>query len=77
MQPTTIKELKKMKIIIDRFEGKFAVVELPNGKMIDMPKELVPPQAKEGAILEIIYNAVETNNRDTEIRNKMNKLFND
>ena len=36
-----------MKLIIDRFEGDFAVVELPNGKMIDCPKALLPDDAKE------------------------------
>lgn len=66
-----------MQVIIDRYEGNFAVVQMPDGKMIDMPKELIPPHAKEGAILEIIYNDVKTKNRETEIINKMNKLFDD
>ena len=40
-----------MKLIIDRFEGDFAVVELPNGQMIDCPKVLLPDNAKEGMLM--------------------------
>lgn len=42
-----------MNIIIDRFEGNFAVVELEDKRMINMPRELVPEEAKEGDILVI------------------------
>lgn len=49
-----------LKIIIDRFEGEFAVVELEDKSFIDMPIELVPEGAKEGDILEIQINHEET-----------------
>jgi hypothetical protein len=31
-----------MQCIIDRFEGEFAVVELPDRTMVNMPRILVP-----------------------------------
>ncbi|NLY45741.1 MAG: DUF3006 domain-containing protein [Tissierella sp.] len=49
-----------MRIIIDRFEGEFAVVELEDKSFIDMPIELVPEGAKEGDIVEIQINHEET-----------------
>lgn len=49
-----------LRIIIDRFEGEFAVVELEDKSFIDMPIELVPEGAKEGDIVEIQINHEET-----------------
>ncbi|MDR7869748.1 MAG: DUF3006 domain-containing protein [Tissierellaceae bacterium] len=49
-----------MKIIIDRFEGDFAVVELDDKGLINMPIELVPEGAKEGDVIEIQINHEET-----------------
>lgn len=36
-----------MRVVIDRFEGEFAVVELDEGSFADMPRSLLP-NAKEG-----------------------------
>lgn len=49
-----------MRIIIDRFEGDFAVVELEDKSFVDMPLKLIPEGAKEGDILEIEINREET-----------------
>lgn len=49
-----------LKIIIDRFEGDFAVVELDDKGLINMPIELVPEGAKEGDVIEIQINHEET-----------------
>lgn len=38
---------------IDRFEGNFAVIELANGKMMDVPRNALPKNAKEGAWLDL------------------------
>ena len=37
-----------MKVIIDRFEGGFALVELEDRTIIDMPIELIPEGARKG-----------------------------
>lgn len=64
-----------MKVTIDRFQGDFAVVELPNGKMIDIPKALVPREAKEGDVLSIEIDKDETKRRKKEIESLMDDLF--
>lgn len=64
-----------MNIIIDRFEGEFAVVELPDKKMINMPKALLPKGAKEGDVLSIRIDKDETKRRKRETEVLMNDLF--
>ena len=66
-----------MKLIIDRFEGDFAVIELPDGKMIDCPKALLPDDAKEGSILNITVDETATNDKLKKVTDRMNKLFKD
>lgn len=41
-----------MKVIIDRFEGDFAIVELTEGGFADLPKVFIP-EAAEGDIVNI------------------------
>ena len=62
-----------MEVIIDRFEGDFAVVELSTREMIDLSKKLVPANAVEGDVLEIKVNKKETEYR----RQKIEKLCED
>ena len=49
-----------MYAVIDRFEGKFAVVELPDGGFANLPRALVPADADEGSVLRIETDAAET-----------------
>ncbi|MCL2157351.1 MAG: DUF3006 domain-containing protein [Methanobrevibacter sp.] len=62
-----------MQVIIDRFEGDFAVVELPNKDMIDVPKVLFP-DAKQGDVIDILINHKETDKRKKRINDLFNKL---
>jgi len=39
-----------MRIVIDRFEGDYAVLDV-DGEMVDFPRRAVPADAKEGTIL--------------------------
>ncbi|MDP4118615.1 MAG: DUF3006 domain-containing protein [Bacillota bacterium] len=64
-----------MKIIIDRFEGDFAVVEISAGDFANMPKTLVPSGTKEGDVLSIEIDKGETERRKKEIDDLMNNLF--
>lgn len=66
-----------MKIIIDRFEDNIAVVELPNGIMINCPKELIPDNAKEGSILTVAVDENETHQKLQKNTERMNRLFKD
>ncbi len=64
-----------MDVIIDRFEGGFAVVELPDGGMCDMPLPLVPKDAKEGSVITIGVNREETEIRTKNAENRLKGLF--
>ena len=66
-----------MKLIIDRFEGDFAVIELPDGRMIDCPKALLPDNAKEGNILSITVEETATHDKLKKVTERMQKLFKD
>jgi len=64
-----------MKVIIDRFEGNFAVVELPDKTTVNMPKKIIPEEAKEGDVLCIEIDKAETSNRKERIEKLMNQLW--
>ncbi len=64
-----------MKIIIDRFEGDFAIAELQNKKIVNIPKAIIPPEAVEGDVISIEINREETEERKREIKNLMNDLW--
>ena len=66
-----------MRIIVDRFEGNIAVVELENGQMINCPKTLLPPNAKEGSIINITVDENATSEKLQRVTERMNKLFKD
>lgn len=70
---------KNIKMIIDRFEGNFAVVELPDKTMINVPRHLIPKGAKEGSVLanEFKLDEVETQKRTDNISKLMLNLFED
>ena len=71
-----------MRGVIDRFEGNFAVVELDNRSIINIDKEAIPCDAKEGDVLDIlkdsiIINKTETLKRKEEIETLVKGLWED
>ena len=64
-----------MKIIIDRFEGEYAVVELPNRRMVDLPLIIVPAGAREGDTLDISVDEDETERRRKRIEQLTEDLW--
>ncbi len=62
-----------MRFTIDRFEGDFAVVELDNGDMIDVPKCFIPKGAKTGDVIKVEIYKEGTKGR----KRKINELAND
>lgn len=64
-----------MNIIIDRFEGNIAVVELPDGKMVECSRELLPKNAKEGSIINITVDEEATKRKLQKNTERMNRLF--
>ena len=64
-----------MKIIIDRFEGAFAVVETEDKQMINLSQKLIPTDAKEGTVLSILIDQEETIARSKEVSKLLDQLF--
>lgn len=65
-----------MRVILDRYEGDYAIVELENGKFVNMPRVLAM-NAEEGDIIEIRILEKETNERKAYIQNLADQLFED
>jgi len=51
------------------------VVELEDKRTINMPKELLPADAKEGSVISIMIDQKETDNRRKRIEGLMNQLW--
>jgi hypothetical protein len=68
-----------VKGIIDRFEGKYAVVEVEGGRMIDVDKSQLPLGAKEGMVIQISESITidieETEKRKKEIKELTKDLW--
>ena len=65
-----------MKIIIDRIENDVAVIELPDGKMIEVPR-LLFPDAEEGDAYNIEKDSARRDARLCRMEDIMNRLFDD
>lgn len=65
-----------MMIIIDRFEGKIAVLEYEK-KFWNIPRTWLPDGAKEGdvVVMTVVVDEGETTRRKDEIKRKMDDLF--
>lgn len=63
-----------MQLVVDRIEDEYLVVELEDGTIIDIPKEIVP-NAKEGDIIDIYVNEEQTKKRKEEVKKIMDDLF--
>ncbi|MGK0468944.1 DUF3006 domain-containing protein [Clostridium sp.] len=59
-----------MKVIIDRFEGDFAVCEKEDRQMVDIEKSKIPITAKEGDVLNIDKDRITIDLQETEKRKK-------
>jgi hypothetical protein len=64
---------------VDRIEGEYAVIECPNGKMIDVKTEELPTGIKEGDCIKRIngkwfIDEEEKNRRLIKIKNLLNRI---
>ncbi len=69
-----------MEVIVDRFEGDFAICEKPNREMMDIHKEKLPPNVKEGDVLmisgeQITIDPEKRKKREERIQDLMNDLW--
>ena len=65
-----------MRVIVGRYEGDYAVVELESGELVNMPRMLAM-NAEEGDIIELRILEKETDERKAYIQNLANQLFED
>ncbi len=67
-----------MNVIIDRFEGIYAVLERPDGTTFNILKDSLPDSCKEGdcLILDKDFIVMEINGTDKR-KNDIKKLFDD
>ena len=63
-----------MKVVLDRFEGDYGIVELPDKSFVEIPKVLIS-NAKEGDIITIDIDNEESDKQKKEIEALMNELF--
>jgi len=59
-----------MKVVIDRFEGDYAVCEKENREMIDIKRDLIPKDAKENDVLDIQGDKIAVDVEETEKRKR-------
>lgn len=69
-----------MRLVIDRFEGSFAVCEDENRNMSNIPRSKLPEDAMEGSVLIVSETGItvdikETAERSKIIKKKMDDLF--
>ena len=65
-----------MKVIIDRFEGDYAIVEIEVGKYAKLSKELVP-NFNEGDVIKIEFDENETIKRKNRVKELIKNVFED
>ena len=65
-----------MKVVIDRFEGEYAVVEIDDGTFGRISKAVLPG-AREGDVVSIEIDHGETQMRRERIQKLMDEVWND
>ena len=63
-------------LIIDRFEGEYALIEI-NRRIFHIPKLLLPKDAKEGDVIQIIVDKEATADLKKEVQSLAKDLFKD
>jgi hypothetical protein len=66
-----------MKVVIDRFEGNFAVIEMPNKQFINVPMQLMPEGSKEGSVISIEVDIAETEVRRERAESLIKNVWKD
>ena len=64
-----------MRVIIDRFEGAYAVVELPSRQTANLPRQVLPAEAREGDVVRIEIDTQETAIRRKNIQELMQDVL--
>jgi hypothetical protein len=59
-----------MKVIIDRFEGNYVVCEKEDRTMINIERNKIPTEVKEGSVLSVTEDGIAIDEEDTIRRKK-------
>ena len=68
-------------MVIDRFEGRYAVCELPSGTTVDVLRELLPEDAREGDVVvawadgRLTIDVRATESRKSRVQSLHDRLF--
>lgn len=67
-------------LVIDRFEGEYAVCECETGEFVNIRRGLIADDAREGDVLvwtdsAYLIDAAQTRSRSKRIHQKMDRLF--
>ncbi len=65
-----------MEVIVDRFEGEYAILEIDKDNLVEVPRILVL-DAKEGDVVSIVVLKEKTEERKDKISKLMDNLFED
>ena len=65
-----------MEVIVDRFEGEYAILEIDKDNLVEVPRILVL-HAKEGDVVSIVVLKEKTEERKDKISKLMDNLFED
>lgn len=67
-----------MKVIIDRFEGNYAVCQKEDMSMVNIEKRRIPVAAKEGDVLILSDKCISIDKEETErLKKQMEKISED
>ncbi len=64
-----------VKLIIDRFEGDFAIVELADRSTATILRIILPPQAMEGDVIKVEVDSDETSKRKAASTKLLEELW--
>jgi hypothetical protein len=64
-------------LIIDRFEGEIAIIELEKGKFVQIPRIILPSEAREGDVITVQIDQKRTADRRSKIEGLLHELWED
>jgi hypothetical protein len=59
-----------MQLIIDRFEGKYALCQQPDRSMLKILRRKIPSEAREGDVLQVSGDTISLDKAATAVRKK-------
>lgn len=69
--------MKKLIVVIDRFEEEKAILKFPDNQTLIIPIDYLPEGAKEGGVLQVIFEieGIEEKKREERAKDILNELL--